>query len=594
MSNYTNINRPGVKEFEACKRKIPTDAEIIQLISNIKITTNFLRKVLLEQNSKIKSPDDLKAFAFQYSTFLMSDSAGPSFVDSQLYELQAFEYILKNPSIIGKKYESIKDKSDNHICYDANMSRSINLVLVHALAELRGIEELGKEYANHKPSEIKIQVDDTPAGQITKRYFPKIITEKNLEKKLLLMINCEKEICESNIRAMEIRRMKFLGDFFVDTDFLPTFYSQYISNSKKFGFGDLTYDFQTNKYTQNEIGLVELFTEDFLKTLSTRDLCFLATHWNNRFSKCVQALADSYVAIDSMNLWDSIFNLDKNINVRTECLAASLQKSYMLSNILTAVYVQHQDKIHNSEMKKNTTPELTTDYLQFFKNIASYLSEEYNNYFSSHYLYENDLIQNVGFIQPLLNLEGLSYRMKSLFLQPLVKTTLDNPNCKNWGIVRNELRDGKFVDTIASNSPKVLVAFDVEGFNMPFRFHIPKSELIDIIKLNNPNCLIPEYQGNEDFIVNNELVPANIIMPIQKRSKETIINNANNSNTNRNFWEHIYFLQNSDKFPKHLTVPNKNGKGTSRIPIIYTSLLTGKRFEKDKRNCFTELGDEGR
>ena len=95
----------------------------------------------------------------------------------------------------------------------------------------------------------------------------------------------------------------------------------------------------------------------------------------------------------------------------------------MLSNILTAVYVQHQDKIHNSEMKKNTTPELTTDYLQFFKNIASYLGEEYNSYFSSHYLYENDLIQNVGFIQPLLNLEGLSYRMKSLFLQPLIKTT---------------------------------------------------------------------------------------------------------------------------------------------------------------------------
>lgn len=157
--------------------------------------------------------------------------------------------------------------------------------------------------------------------------------------------------------------------------------------------------------------------------------------------------------------------------------------------------------------------------------------------------------------------------------------------------------DGNYLDSIAEDKKMVLVSFDAQGFNMPFRFHLLRDSLTDIIKLHNPNCLIPEYQGAEDFVVNinnkNELIPCNIIMPIQKSHKKVIMDNINNGTSNPNLWEHLHFLVNG-KFPKHLTETIKKTKKqtfTSRLPIYYTNLQTGKRYVKNN-NQFIEVDDD--
>ena len=188
----------------------------------------------------------------------------------------------------------------------------------------------------------------------------------------------------------------------------------------------------------------------------------------------------------------------------------------------------------------------------------------------------------------------MTYRKKQFIIEPLIKTILDDSHCKNWGIIRNEYKtnDGSYYDSIDANRSMVLLAFDIEGFNMPFRFHVPKDALTDIVYLSTHSYLVPEYQGAEDFIIGNDFIPSNFIMPISKLNKNIILENAKNENINyKNFWEHLQFLANGT-FPKHLTQPvkSKNQIKNMRLPIIYTDLKTGKQYMK-KNNQFIEVDD---
>lgn len=236
-----------------------------------------------------------------------------------------------------------------------------------------------------------------------------------------------------------------------------------------------------------------------------------------------------------------------------------------------------------------------TDYTSYFRQLNSILGHEYNNYFSKELPWcKNSLISDVSLISPFSNLELMTYRKKQFIIEPIIKTILDDSHCKNWGIIRTEYkqRDGSLYDSIDANRSMVLVAFDIEGFNMPFRFHVSKDSLTDIVCLSTNDYLVPEYQGADDFTIGNDVIPSNIIMPIPKRNKSIIMENAKKEDgNNKNFWEHLYFLTNGT-FPKHLTQPitAKNQVRYTRLPITYTNLNTGKRYVKNN-NQFIEVDD---
>ena len=175
----------------------------------------------------------------------------------------------------------------------------------------------------------------------------------------------------------------------------------------------------------------------------------------------------------------------------------------------------------------------------------------------------------------------------------MIKGLLNKPSLKNWGIIRNEILAGETLDSFALNKNNVLVAFDVPGFNMPFRFHISKDTLKDLAIQSPTKGLLPEYQGSEDFIVNNEVIPANIIMPIPKRHKKIITEETSKDNSNPHLWAHFSSLING-KLPEHFVQITKNKKKqflSSRVPIYYTNIQTGKRYQKIGSK-FAELEEE--
>ena len=418
-----------------------------------------------------------------------------------------------------------------------------------------------------------------------------------MQDKIITLLKLQKSTGEAFIKDQQIKAIGHLSDFFQSLGCLDMYLNSYNTTAKKFGFDDLTYEMETNTFNPDSIGLKELFSPEYLQTLSVRDLNFLTAFWQNRFAKEVLCFQMSCIAIDSLDLWSKIFKGENNFNIGMKSLTAVIQKFRFLHALYVDSFAHSQEKIKNKEMNGIiVNSNNTEDFSNYYNQLYSYIGRDYQNYFSTYLHGENDFAKDVNFSCPFINLETLTYRKKQCILEPLIKIMLDNPSCRNWGIIRNDIVDGNKIDSIDTNRNMILLAFDIEGFNMPFRFHLPKDSLIDLVKLNNPLGLVPEYQGHEDFLINNEIIPSNIIMPILKHHRSIIKTNALENTESKNFWQHLNFLING-KFPKHLqeTVQKSKKQTTlSRLPVIYTSLINGKRYIKDNKNQYIEVDDGAR
>ena len=588
------INKKHLDYFERCKKYNPSTSEIGKIKRIINQTLPLLKA--LKEHYNAQSPTDLKNAILGFEKYHLEKISKTGYPDSNLYELQAFNILLKDPSIITKRYEQVKDRPDTHLYYSANLKNTLDLVIVHAIAEVKKIEEYAKRLNITANSKI---VTDSQLYKIIQSTVMPVLQAKSIKEKALAVIKKQKENGEACIRQHMTQSLQHLCEFFKTTGCLDSYMNYYNSNSKKFHFEDLTYEMSTDMYTSDTIGLEELFSEKYLETLPIKKLCFLAAEWQNRFAKELANLQTSFAAIDSLNLWEQIYNDESDIKLDDTAIIGFIKKYRFLHDLYTDSFALSQQKLNDLEFKQKVkvSCDHTEDYSDYYNQVYSYIEDDYAKYFAQYLYGNNDFADDINFINPIFNLETLTYRKKQTLLEPLIKITLDNPDCKNWGIVRNEISSGKKVDSIDSNKYMVLIAFDIEGFNMPLRFHISRDSLIEILKLNNPSCIIPEYQGHEDFIMNKDIIPSNIIMPLQKRHNSVIKNHVLNDTENKNFWEHLYFLFNNDKFPSHLQqVTQKSKKQTvsTRMPITYTSLTTGKRYHKDSKNQYIEVDDNAR
>lgn len=623
------IDRSHIQKFQSCKGYSPSPISVQVLRNNIS-TYIPLAEYLIEKYC-ITDIDDLKFCIQDFVNSIFNSCSSSTYIDSKLYELQAIGAILKNPSIIAEEYEKAKDMPNTHTVYTANSARSKRLVLVNAIDEISIIEDFAKKHGitkNTNPKSIFVSTNIAPTLEELAEFAKKrgisgnpnqqvihisisenttgkemldfislaidILKQNNMYSKILLMLEKEKEQCENSIKDNQIASLQSFYDFMNAFNLLDFYLSSYKATSRKFGFTELTYSLSTGESSRDLLGLKELFSEDFLRTLPIKDLCYLHAFWCNRFAKETANMSTAFSAIDSLGLWKSIFAGQTEFYLSDEELIASLQKHKYISGLLGDTFSMCQNTVIAREIKEGNSFNgiIERDYTSFYRQLHNSIHQDYSNYFSRYLHGSNDFFEDVTFLAPFVKLQMHSYFKKDTTLAPLIKGLLDNPNLKNWGIIRQELVNGKLVDSIDLNNPKVLLSFDIEGFNMPFRLHVIKNDLIDLCRLANGTSLIPEYQGAGDFIVNNELITSNIIMPIPKRHRATIKQHSKAEIPNKNLWEHFHFLMNG-KVPTQLTqtIVSKKQTIAVRKPIIYTDLKTGKRYTKNNNN-FLEVDDE--
>lgn len=211
--------------------------------------------------------------------------------------------------------------------------------------------------------------------------------------------------------------------------------------------------------------------------------------------------------------------------------------------------------------------------------------------------YKNDLYEDIEIYKTLLNHVENIYLIRNSILGCKIRSLFDSKKCKNWGIIIDEFKN--IQKTKNDDSKYVLVGIDQEGLNMPIRLHIKRELLKEFIKSYNGEEKIPVYEGSNDFIINNMLIPTNILMPIQNKQKKWINNKYKDASTakayNLKIIEHIRFLKDSSKYPDHLKKEIHTNRGIKlvRPPRKYIDLNTGEVFNKENGE-YIKLDSEGK
>ena len=590
------LDRTIVQRFNSAKNFIPPAYSISNLREGINfyipIIQAFIKKYEITDTAELK--DTLEIFV----DGIFDTCSKYSYVDSSIYELQAINSILRDIGFITQNYPLLKDKPNTHTVYTSNLERSKKLALINAIDEVSIIEATAEKIGftpGMNPKDVDIEGVSPEDAKLFLSLASKILSKKTINDKIIEMLKNQKKGCEDRIKESQISFLEALHRYFRGFGLLESYLAKYQNECISSGTSSLKYDFSTLQFDKDSVGLDDAFCEDYLKSLDAEELCFLSAFWCNRFAKEATRMDKAFSAINSLDLWQDIIDGKAQFSPSESSLVSALQKYTFLSDLLGESFLLHQKYVFTKEVEQgsNFSDSLSRDYTSFYKQVNKQIGEAYASYFSKELHSDNNFLMDSIFSAPFTNLRTFAYYKKDTTLVPIVKGLLANPHLKNWGIIRNEFLDnGVFVDSVAQG-PKVLLGFDVEGFNRPFRFHMKKDDLMDILKCQGNGYTFPEYQGSQDFIVNNRLLKSSIIMPIPKRHRP-IIREGTKNGPNKDLWEHLYFLTNG-KFPPHLmqeTPSTSNGKPIlSRQPVIYTDLRTGKRYTK-KQNNYVEVGED--
>lgn len=590
------LDKTIVQRFNSAKNFIPPAYSISNLREGlnfyIPIIQAFIKKYEISDIAELK--DTLEVFV----DGIFDSCSKYSYIDSSIYELHAINSILRDIGYITQEYPHLKDKPNTHTVYTSNLDRSKKLALINAIDEVSIVESTA-ERLGFIPGMTLQDINLEGASPEDAKNFislaSKILSKKTLNDRIIEMLKSEKKGCEDYIKEAQISFLEALHRYFRGFGLLESYLAKYQNECMSSGISNLKYDFSTLQFDKDSVGLDDVFCEDYLKSLDAEELCFLSAFWCNRFAKEATHMDKAFSAINSLDLWQDIIDGKTQFSPSESSLISALQKYTFISDLLGESFLLHQKYVLSKEVEQgiNFSDSLSRDYTSFYRQVNKQIGEAYASYFSKELHSDNNFLMDSIFSAPFTNLRTFAYYKKDTTLVPIVKGLLANPHLKNWGIIRNEFLDnGVFVDSVAQG-PKVLLGFDVEGFNRPFRFHMKKDDLMDILKCQGNGYTFPEYQGSQDFIVNNRLLKSSIIMPIPKRHRP-IIREGTKNGPNKDLWEHLYFLTNG-KFPPHLmqeTPSTSNGKPIlSRQPVIYTDLRTGKRYTK-KQNNYVEVGED--
>lgn len=590
------LDKKIMQRFNSARNFIPPAYSISNLREGINfyipIIQAFIKKYEISDIAELK--DTLEIFVDE----IFDTCSKYSYVDSSIYELQAINSILRDIGFITQNYPLLKDKPNTHTVYTSNLERSKRLALINAIDEVSIIETAAErlDYTpGMNPKDANIEGASPEDVKLFTSLASKVLSKKTLNERIIEMLKNQKKGCEDYIKESQISFLEALHRYFRGFGLLESYLAKYQNECISSGISSLKYDFSTLQFDKDSVGLDDVFCEDYLKTLDTEELCFLSAFWCNRFAKEATRMDKAFSAINSLDLWQDIIDGKTQFSPSESSLVSALQKYTFISDLLGESFLLHQKYVLTKEVEQgsNFSDSLSRDYTSFYRQVQQQIGEAYTSYFSKELHADNDFLMDSIFSAPFTNLRTFAYYKKDTTIVPIVKGLLANPHLKNWGIIRNEFLDnGLFFDSVTQGS-KILLGFDVEGFNRPFRFHMKKDDLMDILKCQGNGYIFPEYQGSQDFIVNNKLLKSSIIMPIPKRHRAIIREGAKNG-PNKDLWEHLYFLTNG-KFPPHLMQEiqsTSNEKAIlSRKPIIYTDLRTGKRYTK-KQNNYVEVGED--
>lgn len=535
-----------------------------------------------------------------------------AFIRSICYQYEALKELSSNKNKIKEIYAKIaqKDKLRDKFIYGDDLEKNLDNCLeevvgliereeksnnIDGFSELKDLSNAYEKANDDKKMEIRSKYQKTKKDM----ELIKMLLEKDYPTKIQYYI--KRFILpdyENKIRKSQIQVLELMHEQFNKFELLPKYLSSYNFCMQDISLRELKYELSTGSTKEDEAGIEEIFSEEYLRNIDVEKIMKLSLFWQNRFAKETDALNEAFFAINTLKLWDDILE-GKEISINKNIIQGVYSKINCMKKVSSRLLLKAMQKHQTNEKDK------AEGYrrINVTKEINEIVKQEEENYKK---IYDkklpkssNCLEEDIEVYRIIYNLTENIYKARNSMLMTQLELLNANPHAKNWGIVRNEyLGYGEFKNT--ENDKFVLINIDCEGFNMPLRLHVRKAKLIETLGIGGKKPIIPEYIGDKDFIINGTLIKNHVFMPMNKQHKKFISSEyGKNEGTGRDrLLGHLRYLKDKgrDKFPKHLMNAVQTKKGTKyQMPKTkYFNLETGEEYYLEEGEYVPIANDGGK
>ena len=319
---------------------------------------------------------------------------------------------------------------------------------------------------------------------------------------------------EKKLIECEKNSLKIAGKFLEKYGFLEEEIQQQNEDYKRLDLKNMCYKYKTEGIDE-DIGLKNIFTDEYIDTLSLEQLTVLNAFWQNRVSKCASEIKKGIFIMDSLNLWENIEDKNNIDQISDEVLFGIVLKVKLLDNIAEKARknITEYDESENYryaryDYKKNITSDFKRNYKFEFDNILPDM--------------ENDFLKDIDCCQSIRNNIKLIYETKETMIRELLLQINHNGKITNWGYIpEDKINDDNFI----------LIGIDYPGFNLPLKLHMRKKNIIQFFDETKSDAIIPIYEGEKDMMYKGRRLTTKIYMPLTEQRESEIIAKNKTINT---------------------------------------------------------------
>lgn len=553
------------KEFRYAQAVIPNpQVALYNTRKNMKIIENYIEKLKKDFNV---NEEDIESVINDYLINTLEEYVDLGSTRLLKKQVASFNYLASNPQKLKELYKKAKDKdlSDfdmekEKYRYYGNQEECINLAIEEAIYTLRqskemvpeGLVEIIKKLETEKNPEkqkkYKKMLESNQEMKHSIKYIASFIGDTEEEALIKHVIFRRKEMQE-RLDFIKKGEIKISGDFLEKFGFLEEYLNQQNEDNKFLGIPEMEY----NLNGQNgEIGLVDIFKEDFLNTLTSEQLTILNSFWQNRFTKNMEQILDGLFVYNTLGNWKKIKNGEEIKQPDDDTLLNILYKNKMCKRIYTNLV----KKAELENQKKGR--EVECEFIDLGV-VTPNFRKEYHNYFRDRIAEgKNDIIVDLKSQDMLRNQIALIYNQKDDMIDEMLMDIEYSKNITNWGYIP-ENNNGK--NSMINENKFILIGIDYPGFNMPLRLHVNKNQLIKFMKNIKNSTVIPVYNGAEDMIrVDGSNISTKIYMPLTPKTESALIKKCKSTkpdDVRNKFYTHLLTLSNKKIKNKKVLRPEK-------------------------------------
>jgi len=529
---------------------------------------------------------------------MLEESAKCPAFRSDTLKRNTMETLLKDEKLMNETYnEIIKEEKESgkrlkckdSIRYSANPQTARTQLLEDAIASSRSyLSKFDKDLINQTKSiskselirRILARTGKTKENRQGLQFDVDFIYSKNELERAKILIKRNMDEMDKTLKQGYIDALMIIGKNLNLYGVLNEYVQRQNEQSRRMGFDNVM-----------QISSDSVFNTEKLEKMSLHKLAALYAFWTNRFVKVVLVMYKSYIIMYELGL-DTKDKIDDDRNFRE----VSKGKIKALGIKFAFVYLQAKkmyDKMYEKAMKRADFKKSEVVYQdEEIAEIAKKFEKKYREYFSSVgglECFENDLKKDITLYSRLENIREFSYKQKDNSIYSLMDFLITENVSKNWGII-DENKKSRYV----------LVGADIPGLNMPLRLHIDRSEFLKFIYSKQGSSIIRLYDGKEDFMSNGKNIGTNYLFPITYEQEKSIIKTADNTRETdyrSGFINHLAFLADPRRYPKHLQKMKKiikKGKEKAVYEVVprYIDLEDGKKYIKNENDELVLYSEE--